>query len=365
MKTEKHLFEKVASMDNIINAIHKAATNKRNRPEVIEVLKNPDKYAKIIYRQLWTKSYIPCIPVESKVKEGSRQKERTVTNISFFPDQIIHWAIVLQIQGPITKSAYAVSCGCMPGRGVHYGKKFLERWIRSDRINTKYCAKLDIAKFYPSIQHNLAKKRFRVLTKDNKMLWLLDSIVDCYSPGLPIGFLTSQWFSNYILQNLDYFIKQKLKTKYYLRYMDDLVLFGRNKKELHRSIRSIAEFLEKEDLKLKENWQLFKLDKRALDVMGFRFYRNKTTLRKSLMLRISRKAAKIHKKGVATPKDAASMLSYMGWIKHSDTRSFHNHRVKKRISIKVLKKIVSGFSKGEIKKNENCRVRKQRIPISA
>ncbi|MBS1340456.1 MAG: RNA-directed DNA polymerase [Clostridia bacterium] len=79
------------------------------------------------------------------------------------------------------------------------------------------------------------------------------------------GNYTSQWFANYYLQNLDHFIKEKLKTPYYIRYMDDMLVFHRNKKELRKIKIEIEEFLKSEHLRLKENWQLFKVDSRPID----------------------------------------------------------------------------------------------------
>lgn len=85
--------------------------------------------------------------------------------------------------------------------------------------------------------------------------------------GYLFGNFMSQWFANFYLQDLDHFIKEKMKVKYYLRYMDDMVLFGRNKKELHKIKHEIDEFLKPEGLKLKDNWQLFKVDSRPLDFL--------------------------------------------------------------------------------------------------
>lgn len=81
------------------------------------------------------------------------------------------------------------------------------------------------------------------------------------------GNFTSQWFANFYLQDLDHYIKEKLKIKYYLRYMDDMLLFGRNKKELHKCRGLVDEYLHKEGLRLKENWQLFKTDSRPIDFL--------------------------------------------------------------------------------------------------
>lgn len=356
------MFEKVSTLENIMNAIYKAAENKKSRSEVQRVLANPEKHANLIYKMLWTKSFVPCVPRISKTKEGAGQKERIITKIAFFPDQVIHWAIILQMQRVIMGSAYAHSCGCMPGKGVHYGKKKIEKWIRSDHKNTKYCAKLDIQKYYESAEHAVVKRIIRSRIKDVKMIWLVNTIIDSHHPGLPIGFLTSQWLGNFILQRLDYFIKQTHHVKYYIRYMDDLVLFGSNKKKLHKVVRAIMEFVAGDGFTIKSTWQVFKVKSRALDVMGFRFFRHKTILRKSLMYRITRKARSIWRKGYAKPKDAAAILSYMGWIKHSDTKRMCEKWVKAVVSIKRLKQIVGMFSREEVGKNERCPVRKRRVP---
>ena len=124
------------------------------------------------------------------------------------------------------------------------------------------------------------------------------------------GNFTSQWFANFNLQNLDHYIKEELKVPYYIRYMDDMVLFYRNKKELHKIKEKIEEFLKKEGLKIKENWQLFRTDSRPLDFLGYRFYRGYTTLRRGNFLRIRRRLKKISKKQNLDAKDAAAVISY-------------------------------------------------------
>lgn len=85
------------------------------------------------------------------------------------------------------------------------------------------------------------------------------------------GNFTSQWFANFYLQDLDHYIKEQLKVKYYIRYMDDMILFHRNKKELHKCKLMIENFLKEEKLRLKENWQLFKVDSRPIDFLRISF----------------------------------------------------------------------------------------------
>lgn len=154
------------------------------------------------------------------------------------------------------------------------------------------------------------------------------------------GNYTSQWFANYYLQDLDHYIKEDLKVPYYLRYMDDMVLFHRNKKELHKIKNKIEEYLKFEELTLKENWQLFKLESRPLDFLGYRFYRGYTTLRKSNFLRIKRRIKRISKKSSLNYKDASATLSYVGWLKHCDSYNFKEKYVKPYIDLKKCKGVV-------------------------
>lgn len=174
--------------------------------------------------------------------------------------------------------------------------------------------------------------------------------------GLPLGFYTSQWLSNFMLQPLDHFIKEQLKAVHYIRYMDDMVVFGKNKKELHRMQQEIERFLrEKFNLQMKGNWQVFRFDYtekktgkrkgRPLDFMGFQFYHDKTILRESIMLSCTRKVNRVAKKEKITWYDATAILSYMGYLSNTDTYDMYLQRVKPYVNVKKLKKIVSKHSK--------------------
>lgn len=353
MKTIKKIYDKIASIENITDAIKKASTGKRSRAEVIRVLSDIPAHAKMASEMLIGRSYVPCKYTEKIIKEGASGKERKIAKISFFPDQVIHWAIILQLQPFMLRSSYQYSCGCMPGRGVHYGKKVIEKWLNRDRKNTRYVAKLDIRKFYPSISHGSIKAAFRNVTSDKKLLSVLDAIIDSYSPGLPIGYLTSQWFGNLLLQRLDYIIKQSLRIKYYIRYMDDMVLFGSSKKKLRAAVDKIKSYLNGMGLELKKNWQIFPVKDRSLDFMGFRFFREKTILRKSLLYRITRTAASISRRSRVDSGSAAAMISYMGWIRRSQSHNVYVKRIRPVVSISSLKRIISSASQSRSMINEN------------
>ena len=276
------------------------------------------------------------------------KKERTIVTPLFFPDQIIHHLIVSQLEPIVMKSLYDHAYGSIPDRGVHVAKKQLEKWIRSYGNKRFYVFKCDIRHFYDSIDHN----RYLDLVFN-----LIDSFEDTPNKGVPKGFFTSQWLANLYLTEFDHYIKEELHVKHYLRYMDDIVLLDTNKKRLRKKAKALEKFLnESLNLKLKDNWQLYRfVDKdnkngRDIDFMGFRFFRNKTILRKSNLRTIRRKANHLDKKrrcyNEGTGKgvnahDAQSMLSYLGWTKHADVYNWYQKEIKPKVNKRRLRKKVS------------------------
>lgn len=323
MKRVGNIYEKITQLGNLESAIMHAAKGKGKRRNVEKILDSPTYYAMQIQKMLKEHTYTPSPYKEMTIQDGARKKERVIYKPEFYPDQVVHWALMLVIEPILMKGMYEFCCASVKNRGILYGKRHLDKILVDDRKYTKYCLKLDIKKFYPSIDKTILKQKFRKKIKDSEALWLIDTIIDSSDNGVPIGNFTSQWFANFYLEELDHYIKEKLKIKYYVRYMDDMILFSNNKKELHKVRIKIEEYLNKElHVKLKENWQLFKTDSRPIDFLGYRFYRGYSTLRKSNFLRIKRRAKKISKKEQLNFHDAASMLSYSGWLKHCDSYNY-------------------------------------------
>jgi len=205
------------------------------------------------------------------------------------------------------------------------------------------------------------------------MLWLLETILtsnivvyhgEDINVGLPIGYYTSQWFANFYLQNLDHFIKEKLHIRCYIRYIDDMVMFGCNKRDLHKCLTAIKKELKEIDLKLKDNYQIFRFDYidkdgkrkgRCIDFIGFKFYRDKTLLRKKIMFKAIRKTKAVKRKLKLTWYDACQLLSYLGYFKHSNTYKIKEKYILTKISVKSCKQVISKHSKSlNLKKIEKC-----------
>lgn len=346
MKRVGHLYPAICDIENIKEAILMASLGKRDKnARVREIIGNVDFYAKKIHKLLVDQSYVPSPYAIKTIYDGTAKKERTIYKPRFYPDQIIHWALMLVIQPILMRGMYAYTCGSVPGRGSSYAQRYLRNCLDQDYAGTKYCLKMDISKFYPSIDQNVLKDMFRRVIKDRDCLRLIDTIIESAEQGLPIGNYTSQWFANYFLQELDHYIKSSLQVKYYIRYVDDMVLLGPNKKVLHRVKRTLDDFLAKCNLKIKKNWQVFLINKRFIDFLGFRFYRNHTTLRGTNALRIRRRVAKIFRKPRLNAADAGALISYWGWIKRSDSYRFYAKYFSSKLSLIKAKDVVRYHAK--------------------
>ena len=358
MKRVGFVFEKVIEIDNIKKAIVNASKRKTDRRNVQKILNNIDFYAKQIQDMLINDTYVPCKYIEQKIKDGANKKERIIFKPSFYPDQCIHWAIMLQLESLLERGMYKYCCASVKGRGVHYGQRYVKK-ILKDVKGSKYCLQLDIRHFYPSIDKDKLKEKFIRIIKDPKLLNLIFKIIDSAEDGLPIGNYTSQWFANFYLQDLDHFIKEKLHVKYYIRYMDDIVLFSSNKRKLRYIKQEIEKFLTNEGLELKDNWKLFLTDSRPLDFLGFRFYRDHITLRRRNALRIKRRVKKIKRRfelyGHIRLQDASAMVSYFGWIKNSNSYHYYIKNIQKYITLKQCKEVIRNES------NFRCKTRKTRV----
>lgn len=343
MKRAGFLYEKLLDRELIRDAIIKASRKKRRRRSVRRILNNIDHYVDELYTMIANENFTPSPYRRFQIKDGATQKVREICCPKFYPDQIVHWMMILVLEPMFMRGMCETNCGSVPGRGAHYGKKHIEKWYKLDRKNTKYCAKLDIRKFYPSSKAPAVMQELRHVIKCKRMLRLCETVLNS-SDGLPIGNYTSQWFANFLLQRLDHFIKEVLHIRYFVRYMDDMCLWASSKKLLHRAVKAIAKFLAGLGLVLKANWQVFPTAARAVDFLGFRFFREKTTLRKNLALRLRRRVKKTYKHtqktGRVRARDAAAVMSYCGWLKHAHCHGFFVKYVKPYVNFKKLKEAI-------------------------
>jgi len=309
MKRHTQLFEKVCHKDNISLAFYNARKGKSYYPEVKRINKNPGKYINKLQDLLVNKKFENSEYDVFKRETGGKQ--RIIYRLPFYPDRIIHHCIV-QVMMPIWMNLLIKDTfSTIPGRGIHDGVNRVKRALR-DRNGTQYCLKMDIAKYYPSIDHGILKDILRKKIKDEDMMWLMGEIIDS-AQGIPIGNYISQWFGNIYLAYFDHFVKENLEVNYYFRYADDLVILGNNKQWLHGIREEIKKYLIVNlNLDLKGNHQIFPVNVRGVDFLGYRFYHTHTLVRKRIVKEFKRKI-----KNQKTTKQTQS--AYWGWFKHADT----------------------------------------------
>lgn len=353
MKRVGHLYEKIIDPDVIEFAITEASRGKRHRAAVRRVMDDLPRHVTAIRDMLINQSFIPSKYYVTMRYDHRTKKHRKIQRPVFFPDQCIHWLIVLAVKNIFMRGMYHWNCGSIPRRGISHGHKAVRRWLTNDNKGTKYTLKMDVQKFYDSVPHDRLMATMRHKIKDEKMLSLIKRVVDSADTGIPIGNYTSQWFANLYLEKLDHYIKESLRVKYYVRYIDDLVLFGGNKKELHKARKSIGNFLDAElGLKLKGNWQVFKTASRGVDFLGYVFFHTHINLRARNFLAFVRQCNKVRKKvaeRVAVPYTmAAGLLSRIGQFKYFDSRKIKTKYLS-GIKINLLKGVVRYESKRKLR----------------
>jgi retron-type reverse transcriptase len=205
---------------------------------------------------------------------------------------------------------------CIKGKGIHAAARGVRRALK-DEAGTQYCLKIDIKKFYPNIDHSILKQLLERKFKDKELLWLLNNIIDS-ADGVPIGNYLSQYFANFYLTYFDHWIKEEKRVKHYFRYADDIVILSGDKPSLHQILADMREYFEtKLNLKIKENYQVFPVQSRGIDFVGYVFYHTHVLMRKSIKQSMARK--------LKNGKNPKSEAAYRGWAKHCNS----NHLLKK------------------------------------
>ncbi|MBO4394771.1 MAG: RNA-directed DNA polymerase [Eubacterium sp.] len=358
MKTLKHQYEEAAKDEEIKNAIIKAAEHKHKRKDVQETLGNLDEETEIVKDMWLNHSYIPTPYTPHIVRDGSKNKTRCISKPKYRYDQIMAHVIVQRIKPMIMKSLYHHVYGSIEGRGQTQFKKAVERCIKRDAKGTKYCGQGDVKGFYPSIDQDiLHKKLARKIIDDDFMIEADKFIYHAPNGGILLGDPTSVWYGHFYLSDMDHYITQMDGVDHYFRLMDDFVIFGSNKKKVHRAMNEIRRYMYEElHLKLKFNYQVFRMDwidkdgshhGRFLDIDGYRFYRDRVTLRKTVMIHATRKVNVIQKRGFATVHDARQMMSHLARMKTCDCYNVFEKYCKGKVYPQRLRKVISNHDRKE------------------
>lgn len=242
MKRFGQLMERIATRDNLSEAFHRAAAGRRNRPEVLAFFGNLERQLNTLAAELREGGWRPG-PYRRFVV---RDPKLRVIHAAPFRDRVVHHALIRFAEPCFERGAVPNSCACRVG----FGNREALRLAKANTRRWPAYLKLDLRKYFDSIQHDILATLLRRRFKDGRLLEVLDRILRSYSAapgrGLPIGTLTSQYLANFFLDGLDHWILEGLKVPGYVRYMDDLVLWHDSLEQLNQWRESVARWVESE-----------------------------------------------------------------------------------------------------------------------
>jgi RNA-directed DNA polymerase len=285
MKRQGGLWQRVVCWDNLLRAAQKARRGKRHRPVVVRFEFHQEWHLLRLQHELEEGSYRPGPFTTHWI---DRPKRRLISAAPY-RDRVVHHAVMNVLEPILDRSLHPDSYACRKGKGTHAAVNRLQQLMRRCR----YALPCDVRKFFPSIDHALLKDSLCRLVKDVRLLCLLDLIVDCsneqeavqewypgddlWSPlerrlGLPIGNLTSQWFANWFLNDLDHFLTSRLRVGGYVRYCDDFVLLDNDRVRLRVLRDEVVAFLAHKRLRLHEGKRAVVPVRASLTFVGYRIW---------------------------------------------------------------------------------------------
>ena len=282
-KRINNIYDQIYNYENLLKAYRKARKNKRYRTEVLAYTARLSENLLELQKDFKTCTYHPQPYRSFTIYEP---KERIIRALPF-KDRVAQHALCNVIRSIIERRFYAHSYACIDGRGAHKASHDLSRWyyrLYREWDGNVWVLKGDIHSYFASMSHDVLKRQYRKEIKDRRVLALLDCIVDHNGTGepvgVPVGNLTSQLFGGMYLTPLDRFVKETLRAKWYMRYMDDFVILARSRLELVEQLEKITEFLHTElRLELNHKTKIYK-PMHGIDFVGYRHFHDYRLIRK-------------------------------------------------------------------------------------
>jgi len=309
-KKEGFLFEDAFSKENLYLAYLQARKGKRKKLHTLDFEKSIGRNIDSLYEEIRTEKYKPRAYHQFKVFEP---KERII-NAPAFRDLVVQHAVYKVIYPIFDKTFIDTSFACRKGGGTHKASLYTQKELRK-YSSELYFVKLDIRKFFYSIDRDILQKLFTEKIKDQRFLRIMNAFTLMDSPkGIPIGNLLSQIYALIYLNKLDHYVKRELKVKSYVRYVDDFVLIGLTINEA-KNYKKLCEKFVQEKLKLElSHWHIQKI-KRGINFVGYRTWKKKKFVRKHSMYKMKKAIKK---------KKINSIISLIGHAKGTNTISYYS-----------------------------------------
>jgi len=334
MKTYKNIYKELYSKENILLAYKKATKGKSSRPDIKEFKKYLFKNLESLHQELKNQTYKPK-PLKKFIIRDP--KTRTIHK-SDFKDRIIHHTLINILEPIYEKTFIHDSFANRKNKGTHKAIQRFDKFKRKVSKNGKltnnpynnnsvqgYLLKADIKHYFKTVDHSILLKILKRKIKDKKVIQLTNKILKNYGDiGMPLGNLTSQFFANLYLNELDYFIKHKLKIKFYIRYVDDFVILHPNKNILKEYQEAINSFLNnKLRLKLHPDKSKIQPLKNGTIFLGYKIFYHYKLLRKSNLRtfkeRFNQNLRLCQNKSITFKKLIDSIIGWLGYSIHANT----------------------------------------------
>ncbi len=324
MKRLGHVFEEVCAFLSLEQAAHRAFRANRGNAEALRFMYDLEPELLALQRELEGGAYRPGPYHTFTIWEP---KERQIAAAPF-RDRVVHHSVCAVLEPVFERRYVHDSYACRKDKGSHRAVTRAQRFARGFR----YFLKCDVRKYFENIDHGVLKGILGRLFKDARFLELLELIVEHNAPhnapgkGVPIGNLTSQHFANLYLDQLDHFVKEELRVKRYVRYMDDFLCFADNKSELHGIHSEVRAFLrERLQLELKDNKCYVAPVTQGVPFLGMRVFPGTVRLSRPSLVRcrrkLKRREADYARGEVSEGKLVESAGSLIAHIAHANTRT--------------------------------------------
>lgn len=323
MSRVHEIYSNIISLENLFDAWSEFKKGKRIRKDVQVFERYLEDNLFLLHEQLRDKAY----------KHG----DYTAFNIydpkfrhihkAEVKDRIVHHAIVSVIEPFFDKTFIFDSYSCRKSKGTHEAVRRLFGFIRKVSKNYKedcFCLKLDIKKFFESVDHIKLTSLIAKKIQDRDLLLLIKNILKSFSKekGIPIGNLTSQLFANVYLDDLDQFVKNELKIKYYIRYADDFVILSTNQEYLKQLIPRITAFLKTNlALSLHENKIVLRKYSQGIDFLGYivlpYYILPRTKTKRRMFRKLDIRLSELNRRIISEESFNQSIQSYLGYLFHA------------------------------------------------
>ncbi|MFQ5620593.1 MAG: reverse transcriptase domain-containing protein [Candidatus Nanoarchaeia archaeon] len=334
--TQKNLlqgvYEKLCSYENLELAFKKARRGKTRKQYVIEFENHLKENLSQLSKELSTQTYNPR-PLKTFILRDP--KTRKICK-SHFRDRIVHHAVCNIIESAFEKQFIHDSYANRKGKGTLKALQRFDAFKRKvSKNNTIRCfvLKADVKHYFETVNHSILLNMLQCIIQDKELLWLIDTILVNYKTampgkGMPLGNLTSQFFANIYLNELDQYVKHELRVKYYIRYVDDFVIFHQSKNQLEIYKTEINKFLrEKLDLELHpDKSQILKLNK-GIGFLGFRVFYHHKLIRKKNIRKFERRFHEMYDCYKQKLIDREKVIEkFEGWLAYASHANTFNYR---------------------------------------